>query len=306
MLQNSLIVFHQITIMFLLMLVGFFFRHKQILDDHTTKKLSVILNTYIMPCCVIEAFQRPFETALARTLALTFLAAILLFLIAILLVTRIYPKSKPDSRVCAVLSNNGFMSLPLLDALFGTTGVFLGSAHIVVMAIVIWTFGVSQLDRNYRFQVSRILRTPGVLAAAFSILLFVSPIKLPAQVFSAVALLGDLNTPLAMLVLGAYLAQIDFRQVFRDPQVWKISCIRILIIPLLSVTVLLFFPLDLTAKLTLLIAIAAPTAVAAAMFAQIYETDYLFSTRVVALSTILSLITLPAWIAIFTAFTTLL
>lgn len=306
MLQNSFIVFNQILIMFLLMGVGFFLYKRNILDDHTTKKLSVILSTYVMPCCVIEAFQRPFDRSLALSLLWTFLAAAILFAVSIALCIWLFPKSAPDSRVCAVLSNNGFMAIPLLDALFGSTGVFLGSAHIVLMAIVLWTFGISQLDRNYRFSLRRIICTPGVLAAVFSFLLFVSPVKLPSQIFASVAFLGDLNTPLAMLVLGAYLAQIDFRQVFNNRAVWKITCVRILLIPLISVLMLLFFPLDMTAKLSLLIAMAAPTAVAAAMFAQIYETDYLFSTRVVALSTILSLITLPCWIAVLSALSELI
>ena len=174
------------------------------------------------------------------------------------------------------------------------------------MAIVLWTFGISQLDQNYRFNLRRIICTPGVLAAAFSLLLFVSPVKLPQQLFASVAFLADLNTPLAMLVLGSYLAQIDFRQVFNNRSVWKITCVRILLIPLISVLMLLVFPLDMTAKLSLLIAMAAPTAVAAAMFAQIYDTDYLFSTRVVALSTVLSLFTLPTWIAVLTALSQLI
>ena len=301
MLQNSIIVFNRITIMFLLMLVGFFFFKRDILDNHTTKKLSVILNTYIMPCCVMEAFQRPFDRVLAKTLGITFLLAAVLFAISIVLAFLLFPKYKPDSRVCSVLSNNGFMALPLLDAMFGSTGVFLGSAHIVCSAVVLWTFAVSQLDRSYRFNARRILLSPGVLAAFFSLLLFVSPVKLPAQIFAAVGFLGDLNTPLAMLVLGAYLAQIDFRQVFTKPDVWKVSFIRILLNPLISVLVLALVPLDMTAKLTLLVGAAAPTAIAAAMFAQIFETDYLFSTRVIALSTLFSLITLPVWIAVLTA-----
>lgn len=300
MLQNSFIVFDQITIMFLLMIVGFFFYKKKILDNHTTKKLSTILNTYIMPCCLIRSFQRPFDPALAGVLMRTFSAAVILFIISILIAVFLFPK-KADARVCSVISNNGFMSLPLLEALFGTTGVFLGSAHIVTMAIVLWTFGVSQLDRDYRFSFRRVVLTPGILAAAFSFLLFVSPIKLPQQVFSAVSLLADLNTPLAMLVLGAYLAQIDLLQMFSSLSVWKVSAVRILLIPAISVVLLAFFPLDPTAKLSLLVAMAAPSGIAAAMFAQIYNTDYLFSTRVVALSTILSLITLPAWIAVLSA-----
>ena len=301
MLENSIIVFNRILIMFLLMIVGFILYHKDVLDNHTTKKLSVLLNTYVMPCCVIASFQRAFDGALAKTLAGTFLVALLTFGISIVLAVLLFPKSKPDSRVCIVLTNNGFMALPLLDAMFGATGVFLGAAHIVAMAIVIWTFAVSQLDRNYKFTVRRILLTPGVIAALISLALFLSPVKLPEPIYAAVSFMGDLNTPLAMLVLGAYLAQIDFRCVFSDREVWKISCLRVLLIPAITVALLACLPLDPTATLTLLVGCAAPTATARAMFAQIYDTDYLFSTRVVALTTLLSLLTLPGWIAVLTA-----
>ena len=71
-----------------------------------------------------------------------------------------------------------------------------------------------------------------------------------------------------------------------------------LAIPAITVALLSFLPLDQTAKLTLLVGCAAPSAIAAAMFAQMYGTDYLFSTRAVALTTILSLVTLPGVIAL--------
>ena len=114
MLENSIIVFNRILIMFLLMIVGFILYHKDVLDNHTTKKLSVLLNTYVMPCCVIASFQRAFDGALAKTLAGTFLVALLTFGISIVLAVLLFPKSKPDSRVCIVLTNHKHMSVCLL------------------------------------------------------------------------------------------------------------------------------------------------------------------------------------------------
>ena len=48
----------------------------------------------------------------------------------------------------------------------------------------------------------------------------------------------------------------------------------------------------------MLIGAAAPVAMVCSMFGQVYGTDYLFATRAVALSTILSAITIPALIAL--------
>ena len=298
MLDNSRIVFQQILIMFLLMMVGFLLFRKGILDNTMTKKLSMLLNTYIGPCCIVEAFQREFDLEMAGKLGISFLAAALFLGLYMVIANLVYPRSLPDRRNCIVLTNNGFMAIPLLTAMFGPTGVFLGSGHIVAMVIVQWTYAVGQLDKQYRFTARRILLTPGVLGAVFGLLLFVSPVKLPETVFSAVGLLADTNTPLAMLILGSYLAQIDLKQMFCDGMVWKATCLRMLLIPALTLGGLLLLPADNMTKLVLMVAVAAPTGITSAMFAQMYDSDYLFATRVVGLTTLLSLGLLPGWISV--------
>lgn len=302
MLQNSVIVFHKILVMFLLMLVGYLLFRRNILDNHTTSRISTLLNTLIMPCCVLSSFNRSFDPVLARTLALTLVCAIAVFILSTLLAGLLYRPAHPDNyrdcRMCVVFSNNGFMALPLLSAMFGETGVFLGSAHIVTMAVVLWTYGLAQVDKNFRFSAKRILLNPGIIAAVLGLLLFVSPFTLPKDMTLALTHLANLNTPLAMLVLGGYMAQVDLKSCFIDRQVWKASAVRLLPIPAFTMLMLLLIPLEHTAKLTLLVGAAAPSAIAAAMFAQIHGSDYLFSTKTVALSTLLSLVTLPSIIAV--------
>ncbi len=302
MLQNSVIVFHQILVMFLLMLVGYVLFRRKILDNHTTSRISTLLNTLIMPCCVLSSFNRRFDPTLAYTLALTLLCAILVFILSTALAGVLYRAGHPDNyrdcRMCVVFSNNGFMALPLLSAMFGETGVFLGSAHIVTMAVVLWTYGLAQVDKNFKFSARRILLNPGIIAAVLGVLLFTSPFTLPTDMSLALTHLANLNTPLAMLVLGAYMAQVDLKSCLLNREVWKASFVRLLLIPACTILLLLFIPLDSTAKLTLLVGAAAPCAIAAAMFAQIHGSDYLFSTKTVALSTLLSLITLPSIIAV--------
>lgn len=51
-----------------------------------------------------------------------------------------------DKRFCVVFTNCGFMGLPLLDALYGSEGLFLGSAFIMVNNLLLWTYGVGQLS----------------------------------------------------------------------------------------------------------------------------------------------------------------
>ena len=83
-----------------------------------------------------------------------------------------------------------------------------------------------------------------------------------------------------------------------DQEIWKVSAVRLLLIPAIAIVLLLFIPLDHMSKIILLTGTAAPCALASAMFGQIYGTDYLFSTRVISLSTLLSVITLPLCISV--------
>lgn len=303
MFQHSILVFQQIIVMFLLIAVGYLLSHKAILDDHITKGLSLLLNKYIMPMCILRSFQRPFDAHLGHALLVLLGCGIVLFLLSIALVDRIYPKSRyvnyADRRVSAVLTNNGFMALPLLEAMFGADGVLLGSAHISCMAIVLWTYGIDQLSGGREHVSAKsILINPATLATLGGILLFCSPIKLPQPVFQAVDLLGDLNTPLAMLVLGCFIAQTDLRRCFIDRDIWRLAGVRLLVIPAISIALLLPVPLDAVAKLVLLTGFAAPCAFSAAMFGQLYGTDHLFSTRAIVLTTLLSALTLPLSIAV--------
>ena len=300
MLDYGTIVFQQILIMFLLISVGYFLFRKGHLDIPTTKKLSTLLNTFVGPSCIVISFQRAFDRQSAGQLGIAFLAAAVILGFSMVIANLLYPRSLPDRRNCIVLTNNGFMAIPLLTAMFGPFGVFLGSGHIVAMAIVQWTYTAGQLDRNYRFSAKKILLNPGVLASAAGLILFISPVKLPNTVFSALEFLSGMNTPLAMMILGSYLAQINLKQMFCDRAVWKTSLLRMLLIPAVTTLLLLVLPMDTMTKLVLMVAAAAPTGISCAMFAQMFDTDYLFATRVVGLTTLLSLILLPGWITVLT------
>ncbi|MFQ9126922.1 MAG: AEC family transporter [Butyricicoccaceae bacterium] len=91
-----------------------------------------------------------------------------------------------------------------------------------------------------------------------------------------------------MIAVGAFLAQCDLRECFRDTQVYFVSALRLLILPLITLAVFLLLPLDHTLRCSMLISAAAPVAMAASLFGKTYGTDYLFSTRATAVSTIFS------------------
>ncbi|NLP36128.1 MAG: hypothetical protein GX357_00550 [Firmicutes bacterium] len=305
MFTNGIIIFNQMIVMFFLVAAGYFFYKKEIIDNPTAEKLSLLLSTYIIPATILVSFQRPFEIIFAQELLILFITSLGLFALSILLARKVYPPQKytnyADRQMCIIFPNNGFLAFPLLEGMFGSLGVFLGSAHLVAMTVVLWTYGVMLMEGpEKKISLKKIIFNPGVLAFICGALIFVSPVKLPNNFYLALEHISRLMTPLAMFVLGSFMAQIKVKSVFYAFSVWQATFFRLVFIPVLTMLLLYFIPLNFTAKIVLLVAVAAPSAVVNPMFAKIYHTDYLFSTRVVILSTLLSLITLPLLITVFT------
>lgn len=296
----------QIFIMFLLMFVGHLLYRRRMIDDQGCKQISALLLNIVTPAVLISSYQRPFDRGEARLLLTAFLLAVLTYLIPLALSRLAYGRSqKPyarDAQMCIIFSNNGFMAIPLLQALLGSTGVFLGSASIVTGTVIAWTYGARMLSGGGRVNFKKILLNPGTLALIGGLLLFVSPWKLPSPLFQAVSYLGSLNTPLAMLVLGAYLSQAKVLTCLKDKTVYRIAFLKLIAVPLLCTALLWLLHADQTVAMALLIGIAAPSGVISAMMAQMFGTDHLFSTRIVAVTTLLSAVTLPLFLVLGSVF----
>lgn len=305
MLENIQILVSQIIVMFLLMAVGFVCVRLKYLNNDGAGQLSVILTRIIAPCVVIDSFQREFDPALVTDLLAAAGCTIIAMGLSMAVGHFLFRANGPhinfaDKRMCVVFTNCGFMALPLLDALYGSYGLFLGSAFIAINNVLLWSYGVSQLcrDTTRAQKLYNAILNPGTVSLAIGLVFFLSPLDLPQIPATCVSYLASLNTPVAMIILGAFLAQCDLRSCFQDKQVYYVTALRLLILPLITLAIFLLLPLDNVLRNTMLISAAAPVAMACSMFGQVYGTDYLFSTRAVAVSTILSAITIPSMIAL--------
>ena len=304
-LENIEILVSQIIVMFLLMAVGYVCFRLKYLSNEGAGQMSLILTRIVAPCVIIDSFQREFDPVLGVSL-LTAAGCTVLAMGLSIVVSHILFRAcgkhanYGDKRICVVFTNCGFMALPLLDALYGSYGLFLGSAFIAVNNVLLWSYGVAQLcpSTTRAQKIRNALINPGTVSLAIGLLFFLTPLNLPEIPATCVSYLASLNTPVAMIILGAFLAQCDLRACFRDKQVYYITALRLLVMPLITMVIFLLLPLDSTLRNTMLISAAAPVAMTCSMFGQVYGTDYLFSTRAIAVSTILSAITIPGMIAL--------
>ena len=105
--------------------------------------------------------------------------------------------------------------------------------------------------------------------------------------------IASLNTPLAMIVSGIMIAQSDIKAALKKLGVYMVCAARLLV-PFALIPLFMLFKADETAVNTTLIAASAPVAASTVMFANRYGKDGVYASEIFALSTLLSVITMPA------------
>lgn len=296
--ELSLIVSIQVLIVFILITVGFILKKLNMIDEHGSKQLTGILLMIVTPCVLINSYQKEFKTEYAFNLFLAALFTILIHVIMIIISTLLYKKEETKryriNIFSAIYSNCGFMAIPLLSAVLGEDGVFYGSAYLAVFNIFYWTHGVILYSGSKKaLSLKKAFLNPGVIGTILSLLLFIFQISLPKIILEPVKYLAGLNTPLAMIVLGAYLANINFKNTLKKLSIYTVSFLRLILFPIIAIVLAKIMHLDNTVATAVLISSACPTATVTTLFAAKFNLDAEYASELVSISTILSIITIP-------------
>ena len=311
--QNLATVAAQVGVLFALMAVGAVCRRVRLVDEASVKGIVNVLLLVVTPCLIIDSFQRPFDSSMMHGFFWAFAIAVSAH-VAIILFARLFSRggdrSRPVLRLAMVFSNAGFMGIPLEQAILGAEGVFYGIVYVVVFNFFMWSWGLYEMKfkvESEKFKVgfrAKDLRpmvvNPGTVGIAIGLPLFFASVSLPAILKTPISLLAGLNTPLAMLVIGFYLAGADFRRVVRMPSAYLAAAIRLVAYPLAMVALLFplrsHFPREM--MLALVTAASAPVAAMVSMFASKFSRDVDLSVGLVSGTTLLSIITMPPVIAL--------
>lgn len=288
------IVLRQIVIMFLYMAIGGLLFQKGLITKEGSKSLANLLLYVVLPCVVVKSFCVARTPERTSGLLVSFLAALGILLLA-MAVSHLLFKKNPIDDFGAAFSNAGFMGFPLVAAVQGSEAIFYAAGFVALLNALQWTYGQSLIsgDPSYRSP-KAILKNPLVLSLLLGILIFCFELPVPAIASDLLAALAALNAPLAMVILGVYLAQTDARTLFNDPHLYVVAAARLVLIPLLTAWMLKLLPAQYAAiTTTLVIVAAAPIGSNVAVYAQKLGKDYAYAVRGVCLSTLLSAITMP-------------
>ena len=209
--------------------------------------------------------------------------------------------SKSGSWIFAlVFSNNAFVGYPLMYALYGNDGLFLMAMGNVVQNVLIFSLGIKLITLNYNLKdhirLRHIIFTKQNIAVVVGMFIFFLQIPIPGPVLTLVTYVANLTVPLSMMVVGMSLSRYDVRNMFTDKEAYRLTIIRMVLLPL--VMVVIFKVLGINANQNLPLAIlfftaALPSPAFTTIMAERYNTSIEFSSKCVFLTTVLSILTVP-------------
>ena len=294
-----IIIIRQLFIMFLYMAIGVALFRAKLVTKEGSQTLAHLLLYCILPCVIVKSFclERTPENTAAFGASLLWAFILLL---AAMLVSFVFFRRSPVDNFGAAFSNAGFMGFPLITAVLGGNAVFYAAGFVALLNALQWTYGQWILTKDRKKVSFKVITTnPIVLSLLLGVILFLAKIPVPALLTSVMGTVANMNAPVAMNVLGVYLAQTDIRKLFTTGRVYAVSAIRLLLIPLVSLLLLRLSPkLPPEISTALLIAASAPVGSNVAVYAQKLEMDYTYAVQTVCLSTLLSVVTMPAILAL--------
>ena len=311
MLENIILVSKQVGVLFALMSVGFFCNRRRLLNDVAIKGVTELLVLIVTPCVIIHSFiQQTFSPSLLGDLGWALAAAIFSHvvgsMIALFCLHDRDARREGVLRFAAIFSNAGFMGLPLEYAILGADGVFFGAMYVVVFNIACWTWGVAVMCKGAKVTNLRsILVNPGTVGVALGLPFFLFSMKLPEVVGRPLEMLADLNTPLAMIMVGWYLAESGKCKVESVKckmkgtfLIFKVGALRLLIVPLAVIGALVGLracvpSLNPVMAVAIVTAASAPVAALTTVIAARYDRDVTTATGLVSGTTLLSILTMP-------------
>lgn len=297
MLSDLLIVVGQVLTLFLMMGIGFLFAKLNWFSIATSNQCTKLILYVVGPCIIITKLQIEANTQVVHTMLMAALGMALTYIVMIPLSQLLFRKEPADTRVVRrfgiVYANNSFMGLPLLAGVLGEDALLFGVISMLVFFLFQWTHGV--LIMGGKLNLRSAVLNPGIIAILIGVLFFAVGFRLPSPVYNAMEFMGDLNTPLAMVIIGAQMARADILGVLKKPKLYLAAALKLLFVP--GITCLLLLPLHLEplSYCACVVLAACPTAGVTAMFAQMFRRDEETAAQMVTLSTLLSIITLPVF-----------
>ena len=291
----------QIVSLFLIMIVGYVMYKRNVIDDAATIRYTKLIINISLPSQIITAFISNqgivSNKEVLTVFGITIVAYAVYAIVGILFVTLTrVPKSKRGTYMFMTMFGNvGFMGFPVITAIFGEEALIYAVIFMVIFNVLVYSFGILLINTNEEnrgFQVKKLINMP-FIAATLSIILYFANIRLPNVVMNSLDFMGNVTTPVAMLILGATVATMPIKELFDEWRIYLFIAVKLVIMPVVAIFFMQFVEVSELIRGTVIVLSATPVATNATMLAIEYGGDTKLTSKGIFFTTILCVISIP-------------
>lgn len=294
----------QVFILYLISGIGFVTDKTGIFRQSDGKRLIDLLFNVILPIAIIHTFMTMEYTkqhvkGIFVAFACAFATHIFGTLVSLLTFRKRSLKERGIYHYGIVLSNAAFLALPLAKSVIGNEGIFYCSIYVAVFNIIAFTMGIYEISgHEAKIDLKKLIFNPGSISVIIGLPLFFLQPQIPYFIEYPMEIVGNCNSPLAMIVFGTFLANSNFKNLIIKKELYFVSFMRLIFIP--GCMLVLFRLCGVKGDLltAMIISSSAPTATNTAMYAAKYDNDAALGSEIAAQSSILSVLTMPVIVAI--------
>ena len=306
-------IINSIAPIFLLIALGKLIQKSAFFPEAFFKGLNKLVFWFALPALLVSSISTArleFETLSQIVLLLTL--GTLLSLSFAWAIARLLKLSSPKSGSFiqgAFRGNGAFIGLPVIAYSLGSLDPAAETLGTVVLAPLVVLFnilGVIVLLRYGRIKYSvsesfstfllQLVKNPLIIACAIGLAINLADMALPLFLFRSLDALGRAALPLILISIGSSLAFEPLRGAASPSLI--ASLIKVVVAPMFGFLLAGLFDLSTTERMIAIFYLAAPAAGMSYVMAEVMGNDATLAGRIVALSTLLSAITLPFIIAI--------
>lgn len=288
----------------IIMVLGLFLARMGTITPEGRQLLTDLVINVTLPCSIVKAFLIEFSMDILQSCITIFLAAIVIQFLGMGLSHILYPgyegQRKRVLQYATICSNAGILGNPIAEGAFGSIGLMYGSIYLIPQRSFMWSFGLTYFTVSpSRWQlIKKILTHPCIIAVELGLVLLIGQFQLPGVISATISSLGSANTSVSMLLIGAILSTVDLKKMVDRDSLYYCA-VRLILIPGLVYLGCRIAGLEEMVTGVSVLLSAMPAASVTAVMASKYQQDAPFAAKIVALSTILSMITAPLWCLLF-------
>jgi len=296
-----------IFLLVMCMAVGFIARKGKVLKAGDMPGLVALILDITLPALLIMAMQREFEVEAFRGSLVVMGLAIMINIVALaiaLLITKAMKVTGAERAVLIlglVFPNMGFMGIPLIYAMYGQEAMLYTAMANSVANVVVPTVGIAILlgaGSRSQIKLKSVLLNKIILATIIGFALFVFSVQIPELIGNGLSMIGGATTPLSMIIIGSMLGENDLKGVFLGWKIYIVALFRLIVFPLMVFVVLSRFVEDRSAITILTTLTAMPVAAITAILAAEHDKEPQLASKVVFITTVLSIATIPLMLMI--------